>query len=174
MDLDNSLTSEEISMYSDASANGQLGCRGFSDVNWYILQWNKEFITTYKPSINYLELYAVTIAIVLWLHKYRNKRIILFCDNMSVVHMINSNTSKCKNCMVLMRIIVLQGLIHNVKINAKYVSSKNNYYSDMLSRLKYKEFRKTARKENRKFNNKPDNIPELLWPMEDLWLIEDN
>ena len=64
---------------------------------------------------------------------------------MSVVHMINNNSSKCQNCMVLMRILVLQAMIHNVKINAKHVVGETNIYADRLSRLNYKEFRKLAR-----------------------------
>ena len=170
IDLDNELTAEKISMYSDASANSQLGCGGISEQEWFILQWDEEFIETNTPSINYLELYAVTVAVLLWIENYRNKKIILFCDNMSVVQMINNTSSKCQNCMVLIRILVLHGLVHNVQINANHVPGKSNTYSDFLSRLKYDKFRKQARLENRKFNNKPRAIPEQLWPMEKLWI----
>ena len=168
-DFDTKLTSKEIDMYTDASANPKLGCGGYSNTDWFILQWNEEFIQEHKPSINYLELYAVTIAVFNWIHKFQNKRIILFCDNMSVVHMINNNSSNCKNCMVLIRLIVLKGLIHNVKINAKHVEGVKNTYSDHLSRMKYGEFRKLARKYKKRFNNKPTAIPEEIWPMEKIW-----
>ena len=163
------LSAEEISMFSDASANATLGCGGISDSSWFILQWNEEFINKNNPSINYLELYAVVIAVKLWIYKYKNKRVYLFCDNMSVVHMINNQASKCQNCMVLLRLLVLEGLIHNVKISAKHVKGTLNTYSDLLSRLKYDIFRRTAKKEGRKFNNKPDTIPLDLWPMEKIW-----
>ena len=43
----------------------------------------------FKPSIEYLELYAVTAAVLTWIHQFKNRRIILFCDNQSVVDMIN-------------------------------------------------------------------------------------
>ena len=172
MDMDAKYTAEEISMFSDASANKFLGCGGFSEESWYILQWDDQFIAKHSPSINYLELYGVTVAILLWIQKYTNKNIILFCDNMSVVHMINSNTSNCKNCMVLIRLIVLQGLFHNVKINARHISGKSNTYSDLLSRLKYKQFRQLARKEKKRFNNKPESIPQMIWPMEKIWLSD--
>ena len=144
IDLDKSLQANEICMYSDASANKELGCGGYNQTSWYILQWDEEYMTKYNPSINYLELYAVTVAIHLWIHRYKNKKIILFCDNMSVVHMINKSSSKCANCMVLIRLIILQELTHNVKINAKHVRGKSNTFSDMLSRLKYREFRAEA------------------------------
>ena len=170
MDLDNSIDSTDVDFYTDASANPGLGCGGISGQDWYIMQWNEKFIKNSKPSINYLELYAVTVAVVNWIHKYRNQRIYIFCDNMSVVQMINNTSSKDKNCMILIRILVLHGLTNNVKISAKHVKGKLNEYADMLSRLKYKEFWRHAKSHKRKFNNKPSAIPENLSDMDNLWL----
>ena len=170
-DFDTSIVSEEISMYSDASANKKLGCGGYSENQWFILQWEESFIETFNPSINYLELYAVTIAVFLWLHKYRNRHITLFCDNLSVVQMINNNSSKCKNCMVLIRLIVLKGLITNTRISAKHVPGKLNKFSDFLSRMQYKQFRKESRRVNHKFDRFPAEIPDELTPMEKLWFL---
>ena len=69
-----------------------------------------------KPSIEYLELYGVAVAVRLWLKKFKNSNIVLFCDNEAVVHMINNSAAKCKNCMALIRIIVLEGMIRNTRI----------------------------------------------------------
>ena len=171
MDLINHNYSD-VDFYTDASANPELGCGGVSDSEWFLLQWEENFITKNKPSINYLELYAVTIAVINWLHKYQNRRIYIFCDNMSVVHMINNNTSKCKNCMVLIRIIVLQSLTNNVRLYAKHVPGRLNLYSDYLSRLKYKHFWDLARSENRKFNTKPSSIPDYMF-MPNIWLKDE-
>ena len=162
IDMDLTITSEEVDFYTDASANKNLGCGGICGEDWFIMQWNEDFIKEKNPSINYLELYAVTIGIMSWIQKFSNKRIFIFCDNMSVVHMINNTTSKCKNCMVLIRLIVLQALTHNVKINAKHVAGVSNTFADQLSRLKYREFWRTARRENRKFNCTPSPIPDIL------------
>ena len=170
IDLDLSVSSEDVDFYIDATANNQLGCGGISNNDWFIMQWDEKFIKSHNPSINYLELYAVTVAVLNWLHKFANHRIYIFCDNQSVVHMINNNTSKCKNCMVLIRLIVLKALQMNVKVNAKHVIGKQNKYADILSRLKYKEFWKLARSENRQFNHKPSPIPDILQSMDKLWL----
>ena len=59
IDLDNTITSTEVNFYTDASANPELGCGGISGTNWYIYQWDEDFIKQHKPSINYLELYGV-------------------------------------------------------------------------------------------------------------------
>ena len=173
MEFDTNYSAQEISMFSDASANHSLGCGGYSESEYYILQWDEQFMKTANPSINYLELYGVTVAVLLWIHKYKNKFITLFCDNMSVVQMINNNSSKCRNCMVLIRLLVLEGLKQNVKISAKHVKGKLNTISDMLSRLKYREFRAFTRKNNLYFKGKPSAVPEILWPMDNLWIYDD-
>ena len=59
----------------------------------------------------------------------------IFCDNEAVINMVNNNSSTCKNCMVLIHFIVLQCLIHNVKLSAKYVDTKTNEIADSLSRF---------------------------------------
>ena len=114
IDLDEFTKSTDVDFYTDASANPLLGCGGVSNENWFIMQWDEKFIRNKKPSINYLELYGVLIGLSNWIGKYRNRRIFIFCDNMSVVQMINNNTSKCKNCMVLIRVLVLMSLTDNV------------------------------------------------------------
>ena len=170
MNVDKTRETKEVAFYTDASANKALGCGGYSDEEWFIMQWDEDFIEEFNPSINYLELYAVTIATINWLHKFKNQSITIFCDNMSVVQMINNNTSKCKNCMVLIRIIVLQSLTNNVKLQVKHVEGKLNTFSDLLSRMKYKQFWQFARKTNKLFNNKPTQIPGMLQDMKQLWI----
>ena len=110
IDLNKSKSSTEVDFYTDASANPQLGCGGVSGSSWFILQWDEEFVVKFMPSINYLELYAVTIGIFNWLDNFRDRSITIFCDNLSVVQMINKNSSKCKQCMVLLQLIVLKTL----------------------------------------------------------------
>ena len=45
----------------------------------------------YNPSIEYLELFALTAAVLTWGSKLKNRRITIFCDNLSVVCMINND-----------------------------------------------------------------------------------
>ena len=156
-----------VGLVSDASANPNLGCGGMCEGSWYFKQWDPQFIIEKNPSIEYLELYAVTVGIVNWLHRYSNRRIILHCDNMSVVYMINSNTSSCKNCMYLIRLIVLESLCRNVRVYAKHITSKDNLNSDLLSRMKIQQFRLLN---IGKIDCDPTPIPGVLWPMDKIWL----
>ena len=161
------INADEIDFYSDSSRNAKLGCGGVCNDEWFMLKWDEQFINENDPSINYLELYAVTVAIMAWIRKFEGRKIALFCDNMSVVHMLNSKTSSCRQCMVLIRLIVLKGMSHNVWITAKHVTSKNNLVSDCLSRLKYERFREVT---GNKYRDLPIDIPDELWPMQKVWL----
>ena len=161
-------SSTEIDLYTDAST--LYGCGGHFGPHWFIIPWDEEFLQAFSPSINYLELYAVTVAVLNWAYILKNKRIILFCDNTSVVQMINVTSSKCKNCMVLIRLLVVHSMKYNVKISAKHVPGAQNNFADLMSRLKYKDFRKLARKQGKTFDKMHTPIPDSLWPMFKLWL----
>ena len=134
MDL-TELTALDIDMYSDASRNFDLGFGAYCGPEWTYKQWDSSFMNRHEPSIEFLELYALAVGVLNWIKIFKNKRIALFCDNEAVVHMINNASSKCKQCMILIRLIVLEGLVWNVKIRAKHVGTKANGKADALSRL---------------------------------------
>ena len=90
------LTADDILMYSDASRSPDHGMRAVCMDSWMYTPWDRMFILDNKPSIEFLELYGVTAAVLTWIHRFQNHRICLFCDNMGVVHMINSLSSHCK------------------------------------------------------------------------------
>ena len=100
---------EEIRMYSDASGNYRSG--GFSawcEKSWLQANWDASFVLKTRSSIEYLELFAVTAVVLAWAGRYKDRRMVrLFCDNQSVCHMLNTSSSSCKYCMVLIRLIVL-------------------------------------------------------------------
>ena len=156
-----------IDMYSDASRNFSLGFGAYCGTEWTFGQWD-DFCRRVKPSIEYLELFGVTVAVKNWLRFFRNSKIILFCDNEAVVSMINHSTSKCPNCTVLIWIIVFEGLLQNSRVYARYVSSKDNGKADALSRFQWKCFEVLAKHD--KMNERPIPIPQDIWPIEKIWL----
>ena len=109
----------------------------------------------------------MTVGVLLWIHKFKNRRVVLFCDNDSVCRMLNKTSTGCKNCMVLIRLIVLESLVHNVRVFARWIEGKKNIYADGFSRLKIRD---TLKKAKGKFNKLPTAIPEQLWPMSKIWL----
>ena len=174
MDFESMLKARNISFYTDASRNATLGCGGINEAEWFIFPWCTSTLLEINPSIAYLELYAATIGLHLWLHKYKNSRIVIFCDNMSVVHMLNSQTSHCKRCMTLIRLIVLQQLLHNTRVFAKHVPTENNILSDALSRGQMNRFYAEIRNQNRRINSTPSPVPNNLSDMRYLWYESSN
>ena len=157
-----------VDFYSDASKNPDLGMGANCDGSWMFAQWEWDFIMQNDPSIEYLELYALTAAVLAWLGRYKNRRIIIFCDNQSIAHMVNNTSSSCKNCMILICMIVLQSLINNIKIRVHYVPSKENKISDSLSHLRFDLFRKYVTDQCM-----DDNLTAVsadIWPINNIWL----
>ena len=140
---------DEIDFHSDASGAKNLRCGAILGKAWFFTQWEPGFINTFKPSIEFLELYAVTLAIELWSYQLRNKRVIIFCDNLSVVHMLARSTSSCPRCLRLLRVIMYSSLKYNVRYFMKHVTSKNNLLADLLSQQKIEEFKKQAPKKHK-------------------------
>ena len=161
--------SRDIVFYLDASAAKNLGFGCLLKSQWIQAFWEPGFIQEKSPSIEYLELFAMTAGLFMWQDnpELNNCRITLFCDNQAVVHMINNGmVSSCENCMKLLRMLVLNGLNHNRRISAKFVPSKQNILTDALSRGQWERFRRHGKH----MNLLPDVISPEVWPMSKLWL----
>ena len=160
--------SEDICFASDASAAENLGFGCVLRNKWIQAFWDPGFIKNQKPSIEFLELYALTAGILTWRSdkQLTNCRIAVFCDNQSVVQMINKMTSSCKRCMQLIRLLTLDHLQENRRLSARYISSKANFLADALSRGQWKCFFNLASQD---MNKSGDVISKLIWPMCKIW-----
>ena len=159
-------TAVQLDFNSDASASEVLGFGGVFNKRWLYGAWPPNYIRTYNPSIAYLELYALTACVLAWEAELHNLRMILFCDNQSVVQMINSTSSKCINCMFLLHILVLSGLRFNRRIYASYINTKLNDQADALSRLKLGRFFKICKSGT---DAEPTQLPAQIWPIDKIW-----
>ena len=74
-------TALDMEIFSDASRNFAKGFGAYYKKSWTFASWNVQFMERFQPSIQYLELYAVTVAVLLWVKNFRNMKICLFCDN---------------------------------------------------------------------------------------------
>lgn len=102
--------------------------------------WEPGFLEQCDPSVQFLELIALSIGVVLFTPLLRNRRVKIFCDNQAVVQMVNNGASSCKFCMILIRRITLCTLLHNVALQVEYISSEDNYLADSLSRIQLNSF----------------------------------
>lgn len=138
---------DKIAFASDAAKSQELGYSVYyideeKQVCFYCYdQWDQGLISQCDPSIQFLELFPLAVGVVLFSPLLSNSRVKIMCDNQAVVHMVNSTTSSCKHCMILIRLITLKSLEYNVVYRVEYVSSKKNHLSDSLSRLNFAAFK---------------------------------
>ena len=166
VDLEVTIQVNQLNFYSDTSANEFLGFGAIFDRRWLFAQWESGYIKRYNPSIEYLELFGLTATLMTWGHLIQNQRIVIFCDNQAVVAMINNMVSKCQHCMKLIRLIILDNLINNRRVYAKYVSSLDNFLSDALSRLQFDHFWRLA---PANMDPTPCEISTLVWQASKIW-----
>ena len=166
VDLSHKLDATEIDFFSDAAKGEFLGLGVVCDKHWLFAQWEPGYIRNCNPSIEYLELLGVCMAFFAWCRELQNSRIVVHCNNQSVIAMINSTSASCKNCMFLIRQLTLKGLICNTRIFAKWVKGISNVKSDMLSRQKINGFRKMFPDHD----EHPTVLPAELWPVSKIWI----
>ena len=90
-----------LNFASDAAKSEILGIGAVFNDNWLYMAWGKAFIKNMDPSIEFLELLALTAAVVTWSRDHRllrNNRVVVFCDNQAVIQVVNNYTSSCPQC----------------------------------------------------------------------------
>ena len=63
---------------SDASKNGELGFGYVFNKQWACGRWGTHYIRTCDPSIEYLELFGLMIAVHTWADQLANNRVVIF------------------------------------------------------------------------------------------------
>jgi hypothetical protein len=64
-------------------------------------------------SIAFLELVPIVVAAHLWGHAWSRLGVQFLCDNMAIVNVLNSGTSKSHDIMHLLRLLTLEACRHN-------------------------------------------------------------
>ena len=126
----------DVVVTSDASGNW--GCGAYTGDNWFILPWTgaiREFHITVK------ELAPIVVAAINWGRGWKGKTILARCDNMAVVAIINSGTSKNPQAMNLMRCLSFLCATWEFRMQSAHISGVHNIVADALSRDNLSLFR---------------------------------
>ena len=168
MDWSKELVASEVGFTTDAAVGPALGFGCIFNKAWSYAQWEPGFIKDKEPSIEFLELYALCVGILTWGEQsFKNKRIVVLCNNEAVVHMINNTASACPFCMTLIQKLTLHNLKWNTRVFARWLAGSKNILPDRLSRMRIKEFKKLT--ENQGFDRTP-TLPSMeLWPLSTYW-----
>jgi len=83
---------DSLMLHTDAS--GSIGFVGIFGSKWFQSGWQtNQQLGQSGISIAWQELFALVVACHLWGKDFSNKRILFFCDNESVVNIVNSKRS---------------------------------------------------------------------------------
>ena len=87
-----------------------------------------------------LELFPLLVSLHIWGNDLRNKKILFRVDNLAVVHIVNSMTSKSDHVMTILRAFTLKCLELNIAVKTQHLSGCFNQAADTLSCFKFQKF----------------------------------
>ena len=121
----------------------QLGLEAFFNGKWFQGRWPHDLLInkTKEISIEWQELFPVVLACALWYPHFSSKRLQFWCDNQSVVAIINSGHCKAPRVMDLVGFYVL---ISNEAQFPGQGSSRPLVNNEVLSRFHVQRFRELA------------------------------
>ena len=79
------------------------------------------------------ELLPIALAFRLWYSDFSNKNTVFHVDNMAVVMILQSETSREPNIMKLLRPMVIQAMLSNIQFYSQHIIGKHNLIPDLLS-----------------------------------------
>ena len=135
----------DFTLYTDSSAATGKGFGVYFNGKWTVGVWpdfwHEKGMTA---NITLLEYFTILVAIYIWGEQFHNKKVNFRCDNASVVTIINSQTSKDKAIMVLVRALTMKCLEYNLVLKAEHTPGSKNEIADSLSRLQMDRFHRLA------------------------------
>ena len=149
---------QHLELYTDAA--GSIGFGGYFQGKWFQGRWPPHMSLSQQCgiSIEWQELFPIVVACSVWHPFLTGKHLQFWCDNLSVVAIINSGCSKTPRIMDLVRQLVLLSMQHNFVVRARHVPGVSNEIADALSRFQMQRFRSLAPHANQN----PCTIPPSL------------
>ena len=86
-------------------------------------------------------IYAIMVACNTWGHMLRRKRVLFYCDNISVVNIIQNGTSKSSDIMHLVRMLFYVCASHNMECSSVHIAGIQDEAADAISRDQITRFR---------------------------------
>ncbi|MEW8547291.1 MAG: reverse transcriptase domain-containing protein [Candidatus Thiodiazotropha sp.] len=154
------VSNEDVELFTDSAAGSDLGFGIYFRGRWasgiWPESWRKKGLT---DNITVLELFPILVSLHLWGQSLLNKKIKFNCDNMAVVQIINSMTSKSEHVMCLLRHLTMKCLELNIVVRSSHIEGARNNICDSLSRQLFHQFRQLAPDAD----PEPTPIPGYLW-----------
>ena len=148
----------DVCLFTDSSAANGFGA--YFQGQWVCESWPISWTEQGRTAnITLLEYFPILVAVCIWGEQMRNKKVKFSCDNKPVVEIINRQTSKSPEIMVLVRAFTLKCLQLNLVFRAEHISGADNGIADSLSRFQMDRFRDLAPNAAAT----PMQVPAHLW-----------
>ena len=136
------------------------GGSGFFSKEWVFFQWPQNWVDLgILNDITFLEFVPTVLSMAIWGSPLQNKK--FYIDNRTLFDIVNTQTSKSKCVMALMRPFILYTLQNNIIFRARHIDGKNNEIADAISRQQWDRFRRLAPQAQAQAN--PREIPDHFW-----------
>ena len=129
----------KIALFSDASG---IGFGAYFGKKWLYSSWPDNLKDMKEFDIQVKELFAIVAAIFTWGESLSNKQIILYSDNLDIVRIWHTGSSKNDCIMTLIRALFLYCASKNINLILRHVYGHLNKPADALSRLQIALFHK--------------------------------
>ena len=144
-----------MELFTDASGKDGWGANWAG--RWISARWSRVQTTM---SIVWKELYAIVTSAHSWGPLWQRRKILVHCDNLTVVGVWEIGTSKSPEIMALVHILFYCAAHINFNICVQHLPGIDNLIADTPSHFQQDRFRRLAPKANLH----PDNIPS--WPQQ--------
>ena len=155
-----------VEVVSDAS--GTWGCGAYWHPHWFQLQWSTR---AHPLSIAVKELLPVVVAAATWGPSWAaTSRVRFHCDNQSIVHDIQSRTSRHPHMMHLLRCLAFLEARYQLEFSCVHIPGIRNDLADDLSRDRLSSFLHKVPEASRSPTPVSQQLINLLMDTSSSWL----
>ena len=151
-------------MFADASGNSLLGWGAWLPHLglWIYGAWEEQFLETYQPSIDFLEIYALLAGVVTWMPHLTDIAVLFWLDNTPTVFALRNKLCDSPQMLFLLHLLTLFCMTHKITILARHVRGVPNTISDKLSHFQFQDFHALKPEHAACF---PSNPSDLISPL---------
>ena len=113
-----------------------LAMGGWSSGEYRMSEFPSYFRISLKLDINELEALAVMIGLNIWAYKAEGQKILIQCDNLPTVNIINSGKTQNNFVQNILREICYICAVNDCSVRVIHIPTKQNRIADFLSRVK--------------------------------------
>lgn len=152
------IRANRLQLFTDASAT--LGYGSYFQDAWFRGSWPL-WLAKINPSIEYLELGPILIALATWAKYFQRKKIISICDNLGAVNAWAALKSTLSVVLNNMRRMVFIAAENYFTLTLKHINRVDYSLADALSRSWMARFRHMARLADPYPAAQPEIFPSL-------------